>query len=108
MKCYLCEQGTMKRTKAPFSMYGILLGEFEADVCNMCKEVVFTEIASDEIDQIAKEKGLWGLESKTKVGKVGNSIDVKIAKNLAEFTGLKKGEEVRIYPESKNKLIIEF
>ena len=34
------------------------------------------------------------------MGRVGNSIDVKISKKLAEFTGLKKGEEVRIYPGS--------
>ena len=30
----------------------------------------------------AKKKGLWGLEAKTKIGRVGNAIDVKISKKL--------------------------
>lgn len=46
-------------------------------------------------------------EARTKIGQVGNSIDVKINKKLAQFAGFKKGEEVRVYPEGKNKLVIE-
>lgn len=107
MKCYTCEKGLLKKTKAPFSMYGVKLGEFEAEVCNSCKEVFFTEESSDKIDEATKKRGLWELVAKTKIGQVGNSIDVKISKKLAEFTGMKKGEEVRIYLESKNRLIIE-
>jgi len=107
MKCYICEQGTLKRTKAPFAIYGVGLGSFDAEVCPACREVFFTEESSDKIDAAAKKNGLWGLEAKTKIGLVGNSIDVKISKRLAAFTGMKKGEEVRIYPEGKNKLIIE-
>ena len=107
MNCYICEKGTLRKGKAPFNMYGERLGEFEAEICDVCGEVFFTEQASDKIDEIAKKKGLWGLESQTKAGKVGNSLDVKIAKNIADFTGLKKGDDVRIYPESKNRLIIE-
>jgi len=106
-KCYACGKGTLRRRKAPFSMYGVALGLFDALTCASCGEVFFTESASDKIDEAAKRKGLWGLEARTRVGKVGNSIDVKISKKLAEFTALKKGTEVRIYPESKSRLVIE-
>jgi hypothetical protein len=107
MKCALCEKGTLHKKKAPFAMYGTALGLFDAEVCSACDEVFFTEDSSDKIDEIAKKKGLWGLEARTRIGQVGNSIDVKISKKLAAFAGMKKGEEVRIYPESKNRLIIE-
>ncbi|MFH1915939.1 MAG: hypothetical protein ABIJ21_01625 [Nanoarchaeota archaeon] len=107
MKCYVCGKGNLEHKKMPFSMYGIRLGTFDAETCPACNEIFFTEESSDKIDTIAKKKGLFGLEAKTKIGKVGNSIDVKISKRLAEFAGLKKGEEVRIYPEGKKKLVIE-
>ena len=107
MNCYVCEKGVLKNAKVPFSMYGVVLGTFEAEVCSACGETFFTEEASDLIDAAAKKKGVWGLEAKTKIGQAGNSIDVKISKKLADFTGLKKGEEVRIYPDGKNRLVIE-
>lgn len=107
MKCYICEKGILKNKKVDFKLYGISLGKFDSEVCNACRETFFSEATSDKIDAIAKKEGLWGLEAKTKVGKVGNSMDVKINKRIAEFVGLKKGEEVRIYPDGKNRIIIE-
>lgn len=107
MKCYICKKGTLQKKKMPFIMYGMQLGLFDAETCPSCGDIFFTQEASRQIDETAKKRGLWGLEAKTKIGRVGNSIDVKISKRLAEFAGLKKGEEVRIYPESKNRLIIE-
>ena len=52
---YKCE-GEVERKKVPFSMYGIKLGNFEAEVCTKCGEVVFDEKVSDQIDKVAKEK----------------------------------------------------
>ncbi len=57
--------------------------------------------------EIAKKRGLWGLASKAKVNQVGNSIAVTIASKIAKFTNLKKGEEVRVYPENRHRLIVE-
>ena len=90
-----------------FSLYGTSLGSFKAKVCSRCKDTLFAELASDRIDELAKQKGLWGLESKTTIGKVGNSLDIKISKRLAEFAGLKKGESVSVYPESRKRLIVQ-
>jgi len=105
-KCWECN-GTCSQKMVNFSVYGVSLGKFKAKVCGKCGDTIFSEEVSDEIDKIAKEKGLWGLESKTKVGKVGNSLDIKVANKIAEFLKLEKGKEVSVYPESKKRLIVE-
>ena len=108
MKRTTCEEckGKVIRKKAEYKYLGEHMGNFEADVCTKCGEKVFDEDTSDKIECIVKKKGLYGLGARTRVGKVGTSLDVKINKRLAEFLNLKKGTEVRIYPENKKKLII--
>lgn len=54
-----------------------------------------------------KEKGLRPLEAVTKVRKIGSSLIVVINKRIVDFIGLKKGEQVKVYPEGKHKIIIE-
>ncbi|MBI3034870.1 hypothetical protein HYY71_00975, partial [Candidatus Woesearchaeota archaeon] len=44
--------------------------------------------------------------AKTKVGKVGTTLDIRLPKKIINFLKLKKGEEITIYPETKNKLVI--
>ncbi len=105
-KCEEC-RGKIKKAKVEFSLYGQSLGSFPAEVCTQCGEELFDEETSDRIDQIAKEKGLWGLEAQAKVTKVGSSYAIILNKRLVEFMGLKLGEEVRLYPEGKDKIIIQ-
>lgn len=60
VECPLCK-GKMEWKKHPFSLVGTELGKFEAEVCTKCGEAWFTEEASDQIDERAKELGLWGI-----------------------------------------------
>ncbi len=90
-----------------YSLLGISLGKFTAQECAKCGEQLFSLEESEKITRASKAKGLWGLHSQTKVGKVGNSMDIKIAKNIADFMGLNPGKEVFVRPESKKRLIIE-
>ena len=108
MKRKICEEcgGTVVHKKVPYSLYGVELGEYPAEVCKSCGEVVFDEHVSDAIEAMTKRKGLYGLGVKTKVGKVGNSLDIRIGKEIVEFTQLKKGEVVTVIPESKKKIVI--
>ena len=87
-------------------MYSVLLGKFLAQVCTRCGEEVFSEETSDEIERITKEKGLYALEARTKIGVSGNCLDIRVNQKIANFLSLRKGKEVVIYPESKNKLIV--
>ena len=89
-----------------YSLYGIILGKFNAEVCNKCREVFFDEETSKKMTQLAKEKGLWGLQTKTKIGQAGTTLDIRLPKKIIDFLNLQKGKEIEIYPEGKNKLVI--
>ena len=108
MKRKICEEcgGKIIHKLVDYVLLGENLGKFPADVCTKCGEQVFDEEVSGKIDIIAKQKGLWGLQAKTRIGKIGNSFNVLINSKIAKFLDLKKGEEVVVYPESKNKLVI--
>lgn len=106
MKCYICEKGKLIKKKVDYKLYDKLIGKFNAEVCQRCGETFFDEETSRKITKAVKEKGLWGLESKTKIGKVGDSLDIRLNKKIVNFLGLKKGEQVTIVPESKNKLVV--
>lgn len=97
----------MNRKKSEFRFGDIILGKFEADECEKCSEIFFTEEASDEIDKKAKHLGLWGMAAKTKIGYSGNSLIVRIPKDISNFMKLKKGEEISLHPEGKGRLVIE-
>jgi len=105
-KCYICEGGILSRKKVDYRLYGIDIGKFAAEVCDKCGEIFFNEETSKKMTEIAKKKGLWGLQTKTKIGQAGTTLDVRLPKRIIEFLNLKKGKEVEIYPEGKNKLVI--
>lgn len=106
MKCFECN-GTYRKKTVEYRLYGEFLGKFEALECSKCRDLVFSQKTSARIELAAKSKGVWGIESYSKVGKVGNSLDVKINKQLAEYLHIKKGDAVHVYPESKKKFVVE-
>ncbi|MEK6941566.1 MAG: AbrB/MazE/SpoVT family DNA-binding domain-containing protein [archaeon] len=106
MECPICNK-KMVKVKEPYSYGNVKLGEFEAEKCNNCNEVFFTEEASDKIDQKAKETGIWGIGQKAKIGYSGNSLILRIPKKIADFLHLKKGEEIFVRPEGEHKLVVE-
>ena len=105
MKCIFCKHETVRR-EIEYKEYGVSLGRFPADVCPKCNESFFDSETAKKIQLKSKEKGLFGLSKKVKVGKIGDSLMVRIPKDIAEFTKLKEGREVLIHP-SQNKIIIE-
>lgn len=105
--CYICGKGTLKKTKLPYRLYGQDLGDFEAEKCSKCGEIFYSEETSRKMTEVAKQKGLWGLNAESKIGQSGTTLDIRVPKRIIEFMNLKKGEHVKIYPEDKNKLVIE-
>lgn len=106
-KCYICEKGNLRKEKVPYTLYGELIGNFDAKVCNACGEVFFDEETSRKITAATKAKGLWGIGSHTKIGQAGSTLDIRLPKKVIEFFKLKKGTDVTIYPESRNRLVVE-
>lgn len=106
MKCPICEKGNLKKGKIKEAMFGVYLGEFPADVCDKCNESFTDEKTTKAIEESAKKQGIWGLGKKTKITKTGNSLAVRIPKEIANFLNLKEGKPAYIHPE-KDKIIIE-
>ncbi len=107
MKCVLCD-GSVQEKVVEYKELGISLGKFPAKVCNSCGEEFFEGITVDKIQAKSKEKGLFGLAAKkTKVALVGNSLAVRIPKEIAQFVGLHKEEEIQIIPKSQHEILIE-
>lgn len=108
MKGITCECGSRTEIKKlPYLVYGMKVGDYSTMVCGGCGRKYYSEEVSLEMEKREQELGLWGLEAETKIGKVGDSLDIKINKKLADFLKLKKGQKVRIFPESRNSITIE-
>ena len=106
MKCVICGGKTIKKN-IEYKEFGISLGNFMADICKKCGETFFDEGTAENIQQKSKQLGLFGLAKKAKVAEIGNSMAIRIPKEIAEFLKLKKGKEVIIFPESKHGLHID-
>lgn len=107
MKCVICN-GRLEEKMVEHKEFGISLGKFKAMTCTNCEEVYFDSKTADKIQEKSKEFGLFGLSAKkTKIAKVGNSLAIRIPKEIVEFANLKKEEEVRIVPKSRKEIIVE-
>ncbi len=108
METITCECGAKTISKRlPYEVYGVKIGEYRTMVCGKCGRKYYDESVALEIEKKEQELGLWGIESETKVGKVGDSLDIRINKRLAEFLRLKKGQKVRVLPQSRSSILVE-
>ena len=106
-RCPDCGKGTLRPERVREEMFGMELGTYAAEVCDRCSETFLTGESVDKIDTRAKELGLWGLASKVKVRRSGNSLVVRIPSPLARYLKLKSGQEVLVAPDRAHRLILE-
>ncbi|MBN1386032.1 AbrB/MazE/SpoVT family DNA-binding domain-containing protein [Candidatus Woesearchaeota archaeon] len=106
LTCPICRKGKLTKGKSKEYLYGVYLGEYDAQICTVCHEIFLNEESVKKIEKKAKEKGIWGLGKKTKITKSGNSIAIRISKELADYLKLEVGREAFIHPENK-RIIIE-
>ncbi len=107
MKCPLCDKGKLVKKKSPYAYGDIYFGEFDSEVCTKCNEIIFTEEAFDAIESKAKDLGVWGLGRKTKLAYAGNSLIVRIPKDIVKVLKLDKGKEVLVILGGKKRLIVD-
>ena len=105
--CPVCGKSQLIRKRRHAEQYGFDLGVYAAEVCPSCGEVFWDEKNVLKMERKAKKIGIWGLEQRTKVAAVGNSLAVRIPKRLADFLGITKGTEVLVHPIGKDKLVVE-
>jgi len=104
--CPVCDKGILKKGKIKEDMFGVYLGEFPAEICSKCGESFTDSETTKKIEETAKKKGIWNLGRKTKITRTGNSLAVRIPKEIADYLNLTEGKESYIHPED-NKLVIE-
>lgn len=102
-KCDECGQGTVKQKKVDYLLLGQNLGKYDAVVCDHCQETIFSGETFHLIEKKAREKGIWGIAAKTRIGTSGNALDVKLPKSIVDFMHLQKGQEVLIEPLDERK-----
>jgi len=105
--CPVCGRSRLVRKKRHAEQYGFDLGVFVAEVCPSCGEVFWDERSVLKMEKKAKKIGIWGLEQRTRVATVGNSLAVRIPRRLADFLRLTRGMEVLIHPVGKDKFVVE-
>jgi len=105
-KCVLCD-GNLKKKTVDYKVYGKSLGKFPAMVCNSCGEQWFDEQTSRKIEQAEKDTNLFGLCRESKISYSGNSLIIRLPKEIAKFMDLKRESPIIIYPESKNKIAVD-
>lgn len=101
--CDECQKGKMMKKPVDYILLGVNLGKFNAFICQHCEETVFSGDTFVKIEKMAKEKGIWGIGAKTRIGTSGNALDVKLPKSLVGFMHLKKGQEIFIEPVDQKK-----
>ncbi|MEK6932532.1 MAG: AbrB/MazE/SpoVT family DNA-binding domain-containing protein [Nanoarchaeota archaeon] len=107
MKCVMCDSN-VKEKLVDYKELGKSFGKFKGNVCEKCGEVYFNSETVDRIQQISRKLGFFGIVRKAKVAQLGNSLAIRIPKEIALATGLKKGKEVSIEPKGKSNITIEF
>ena len=105
-ECPFCG-GVLKKGRAEYRYADTSLGKFDAEICENCNEVFFTEDSSKLIDEKAKELGIWGLKKETTISYSGHSLMVRIPKSIADFMNLKRGSKVIIMPKGRKELAVE-
>lgn len=96
----------MKKGIIKEEMFGVYLGDFPAQICSRYGESFTDQETTRKIEEVAKKKGLWGLEKKTTISRTGNSLAVRIPQSLVQYLQLREGKEIYLHPE-KGKLVIE-
>ena len=82
-------------------------GILEIEHCKKCGSEYFSDEAMRVVEQKLKQEGLWGQRKEVTLWKSGNSVVLRIPVKIASILGLKANTKASIYPETREKLVIE-
>jgi len=87
----------------------VIINEVDALYCPQCNQEILTTKqvveAQKKIAKILPEFEAFSIHKK--ITKVGNSLAIPLAKELAEYMKIKKGREVKITMKNKHRLILD-
>lgn len=87
--------------------FGIDFGLKKADICTKCGSEYLSQELMKEVEAEVKRRGFFGLERRGRVAKSGNSLVIRIPKEIAESLKVKRDMPIIIYPSEPKKLVIE-
>ncbi|HLC56578.1 MAG TPA: AbrB/MazE/SpoVT family DNA-binding domain-containing protein [Candidatus Nanoarchaeia archaeon] len=100
--------GKIKWKKDKVVIDGVNCGVLDIEYCEKCGEEYFPEESMKIVESKLKEKGLWGIKRKeVNLWKSGNSVVLRIPKDIADQLDLKPDEKVTLYAEGKKKLVVD-
>lgn len=99
--------GKLKRSTSEVEFFGVDFGVKRASVCTECGSEYISQELMEEIEAEVKKRGLFGLERRGRVAKSGNSLVIRIPKEIADALKIKRDLPIVIYPSEPKKLIIE-
>ncbi len=99
--------GRLKRSVTEVEFFGIDFGTKEADVCTRCGSEYLSQELMEQIETEVRKRGLFGLERRGRVAQSGNSLIIRIPKEIATSLKLKRDLPIVIYPSERRKLVIE-
>lgn len=99
--------GRLKRSVTEVEFFGIDFGTREAEVCTECGSEYLSQELMEQIEAEVRKRGLFGLERRGRVAKSGNSLVIRIPKEIAASLKIKRDMPVVIYPSEPRKLVVE-
>jgi hypothetical protein len=99
--------GKLKRGHTEVEFFGIDFGVREAEICSGCGAEYLSQELMEEIEAEVKRRGLFGLEKRGHVAKSGNSLVIRIPKEITDSLKIRRDTPIIIYPSDPKKLVIE-
>jgi hypothetical protein len=99
--------GKLKRGHTEVEFFGIDFGVREAEVCARCGAEYISQELMEELETEVKRRGLFGLEKRGHVAKSGNSLVIRIPKEITDSLKIRRDMPIIIYPSDSKKLVIE-
>jgi len=109
IKCACGE--TAQKITTEMELFGgdVTVRNIEAYYCPKCKEEVMTteqiQKVKDNVKSLVPSYEKFSVRKK--IAQLGNSVTVPLPKEVADFLGIHKGDEVRITVKDKHRLIVE-
>ena len=79
----------------------------EGEVCAECGSEYLSQDLMEEIEAEVKKRGLFGLERRGRIAKSGNSLVIRIPKDIVDALKIKRDLPIVIYPSEPKRLVIE-
>jgi antitoxin component of MazEF toxin-antitoxin module len=99
--------GKLKSSLTDAEFFSFNFGIKHASVCTKCGAEYLPQEVMEEIETEVKKRALCGLERRGRVAKSGNSLVIRIPKEIAESLKIKRDLPIVIYPSEPRKLIVE-